>query len=962
LVLAAALAGAEDEARLVAHATERARLPTGDKPDPWDIADELWGTGQRAVARRYATASGDRALRDFFANRKGDPTARLAFRDAQTAKGRFRRLNEAKRATITNDPLLKARAYYLQGLVQLDLRRLGRAAIAFRTAAELADKVGWVTGAARGYRSASRMAGLGPAAARRRVELERKLGRPRQLMDATGALGRALERDRKWAEASRVLDDAYERARKLKDEARMAEWIRIRARCHVGRDEVAAARGCLERALVHARAARDRAEEARALAELAPVYERLGELRKVLDTGARALAFKRELGDRRGIGQALMSLGRAHLEVGRYAEALELLEQGADALRREGVSERYDPLDALVELHDAHLLVGNYGRAMECAERWAGRMGIRHDPGVSLERDVMVTHILARRGDAPMEMLDIMCKATRDQPALAARVLGDRAGMFERSGRLGRALADRRAAFEAARRANDRDAMARALVAQGDLLLRMDRRKEAADAHRQAYAFAKLLGTREAVALSLRGLARAHDDALSAQSRAREAVGMLRSLSTRESFRDVFEVGIRASVDLDDAAGLAYFLETMRGAAPPSVRAFLRDPAVPEPLRLEEAAALDAEQRALARGKQGKDDVAAARERLDAVHARIRREAPAAAEMLYLGADTLDTLRGTLEPHEALILLGEFEQAVALVVTRAGARIVPLGPVGRLNAAAQAPGSLLRQPRGLRPASPFSDDAAQKLRSLVAGPLRLDPALTRLLVSPHAALAGVPFTLLFPGREIVYVPSGTALRLLRKRKPGGGGILALGDPAHGERWGPRLPGAAEEARVVGDVVLTGAAATEPALHAAIAKRPHWRAIHFACHAMVDPQRPLESALGLAGGDLTARDVCRARFPADLVVLSACDTGKGRVVKAAGIVGFVRAFLFAGAPRVLVSLWKVDDLATQALMVKFHELWKSGQPAATALKRAQEHVAAQKGWSDPYYWAAWQLWG
>jgi len=75
----------------------------------------------------------------------------------------------------------------------------------------------------------------------------------------------------------------------------------------------------------------------------------------------------------------------------------------------------------------------------------------------------------------------------------------------------------------------------------------------------------------------------------------------------------------------------------------------------------------------------------------------------------------------------------------------------------------------------------------------------------------------------------------------------------------------------------------------------------------------------------------------------------------------------RAFMFAGAPRVIVSRWKVDDEATRALMVKFYELWNpkdgaKGLPTVTALKKAQEYVASHEKWRHPYFWAAWQLWG
>ena len=78
-------------------------------------------------------------------------------------------------------------------------------------------------------------------------------------------------------------------------------------------------------------------------------------------------------------------------------------------------------------------------------------------------------------------------------------------------------------------------------------------------------------------------------------------------------------------------------------------------------------------------------------------------------------------------------------------------------------------------------------------------------------------------------------------------------------------------------------------------------------------------------------------------------------------------GLTRAFMFAGAPRVICSLWKVDDDATRALMTKFYELWnpKDGQarlPTAEALRTAQEFVRSQEKWKHPYYWAAWVLWG
>jgi len=159
-------------------------------------------------------------------------------------------------------------------------------------------------------------------------------------------------------------------------------------------------------------------------------------------------------------------------------------------------------------------------------------------------------------------------------------------------------------------------------------------------------------------------------------------------------------------------------------------------------------------------------------------------------------------------------------------------------------------------------------------------------------------------------------------------------------------------------------------------------------VHLACHGKVDREHPRRSFLALAAskedpdGELQALEVFNMRVPSDLVVLSGCETGGGAVIEGEGLEGLTRAFMFAGAPRVIASLWNVEDDVTQALMVKFYELWnprpKAGGPerkkrvkgtsplgAAAALKQAQEFVRTHPDhpeWKHPTYWAAWVLWG
>jgi CHAT domain-containing protein len=248
-------------------------------------------------------------------------------------------------------------------------------------------------------------------------------------------------------------------------------------------------------------------------------------------------------------------------------------------------------------------------------------------------------------------------------------------------------------------------------------------------------------------------------------------------------------------------------------------------------------------------------------------------------------------------------------------------------------------------------------------------------------VSPDGELSYVPFALLLGRREVAYVPSGTThLLLQREAARRGEGVLALGDPAY-PGAGPvgdegrgglplrlgRLAKSRAEAQGVGDRVLLGADATEAGLRRALGERPRWRAVHLACHGLLDVERPMRSCLALTPSDeddgfLTALEVLRMRVPADLAVLSACETGRGRVVRGEGIMGLTRAFMFAGTPRVLVSLWDVDDEATQALMARLYVSWKKGTPLVRALADAQDHVRAQPKWSHPQFWAAWVLWG
>jgi CHAT domain-containing protein len=146
----------------------------------------------------------------------------------------------------------------------------------------------------------------------------------------------------------------------------------------------------------------------------------------------------------------------------------------------------------------------------------------------------------------------------------------------------------------------------------------------------------------------------------------------------------------------------------------------------------------------------------------------------------------------------------------------------------------------------------------------------------------------------------------------------------------------------------------------------------YRYVHFATHGYLDSDRPDLSAIVLSlvdekgnpqDGFLYAHDIYNLNLPAELVVLSACQTGLGKEIKGEGLVGLTRGFMYAGARRVLVSLWNVNDKATAELMQRFYRrMLKDNQSPAAALQAAQVEMWQQKQWQSPYYWAAFTMQG
>ncbi len=270
-----------------------------------------------------------------------------------------------------------------------------------------------------------------------------------------------------------------------------------------------------------------------------------------------------------------------------------------------------------------------------------------------------------------------------------------------------------------------------------------------------------------------------------------------------------------------------------------------------------------------------------------------------------------------------------------------------------------------------------------------------------LIIIPDGLLFYLPFEILVMGRgknaahylvedyAISYTPSAS-LRLsgFEKNNLAPRGLLALGNPDFSSRKKNvsaaqidllgryfsarqkshlrRLPSAAREVKVIAKTlgratVLTGKSATEGQFKRLAGS---YQLIHLATHFQIDDAHPMYSRIFLASsengsedGKLQTYEIYNLRLHADLVVLSGCNSGLGKLSRGEGLIGLTGAFLYAGAPRVIVSLWPVEDQSTAELMKNFYLSLNNGFTKARALQKAKIDLIQSKGKiRNPFYWA------
>ncbi len=340
------------------------------------------------------------------------------------------------------------------------------------------------------------------------------------------------------------------------------------------------------------------------------------------------------------------------------------------------------------------------------------------------------------------------------------------------------------------------------------------------------------------------------------------------------------------------------------------------------------------------------------------------------------GSDSFrpEDLQAELQPGDAVVAYGVLDDELfACVVTPEGVRLQRhLARWSTVQEAIRAArfqiDSLSRGASALAPhlatLTRRCQTRLQQLHDLIWAPLA--PALAacrRVLVVPHGALGWVPFAALHDGRSAVgtryslaMAPSARiALRGLHRQPAPARVALALGAST-------QLPHAALEATRVASLFAQGEAfvGDQATLETLRARASGADVLHLACHAQFRADNPRFSALHLHDGLLTVDLAEALDLGPCTVVLGACETGLGEIGAGDEVVGLVRAFLVAGAARVLASLWPVDDEVTAGFMAAFYGGLAAGQAPAEALRAAQERVFRTH--PHPHFWGAFALYG
>jgi len=731
--------------------------------------------------------------------------------------------------------------------------------------------------------------------------------------------------------------------------------------------------------LVIARDIGDRFGAGNSLGNLGNAYNSLGQYQKAIDYHTQSLAISREIGDRFGESASLGNLGSAYDSLGQYQLAIDYYTQSL-AIKRE-IGYRKGVSNSLGNLGSAYNSLGQYKKAIDYHTQ---SLAIAQEIGDRFGESKSLTGL----GNASYSLGEYQKAIDNHTQSLAIfREIGDRNGESSSLNNLGNvfyALGQYQKASDyytqsltIARDIGARNGVSNSLTNLGNASYALGQYQKASDYHTQSLTISREIGDRAGVGNSLNNLGAIlynQNNFPVAEKTLLDAIKVWESLRN-DSGENANKISI--------FEGQAKTYRTLQ-------QVLIAQNKITEALEISE------------RGR--------ARALVDLL---LRQSSPNPTKAVTLDSPNLEQIKQIAKSQNATLVqysvIDDNRKESELYIWA----IKPTGEVAfekvDLKAALQSDNlslenlvNISRDAIGVRgrgglaavPINPIDEkERFKQLYSIlikpIANQLPTDPN-AHVIFMPQAELFLVPFPALLDeqGKYLIEkhtirtAPAIQVLQLTRQRREelhssGVKDTLVVGNPTMpnlpkiGEQPEPEplkdLPGAEAEAKAIAPLLNTKAIIGKDATKAAIVqKMPTARIIHLATHGLLDDFKrlgvPGAIALAPSGDDdgfLRADEILGMKLKAELVVLSACDTGRGKI-SGDGVIGLSRSLISAGVPSIVVSLWKVPDASTEYLMKEFYQNLQTNPDKAQALRQAMLKTMKQN--LSPQDWAAFTLIG
>ncbi|MGB6295294.1 MAG: CHAT domain-containing tetratricopeptide repeat protein [Rivularia sp. (in: cyanobacteria)] len=748
----------------------------------------------------------------------------------------------------------------------------------------------------------------------------------------------------------------------------------------------------------------DRTEEANTLSNLGSVYYSLGDYKKAIDSYQQSLEIAKQINDRIAQARALNNLGLTYIFVGDYKKAIELLQESL--VIAEEIEDLARSGNALLNLGIAYSALGNHEKAIDFYQqglkiyrkigdrayeaRALGNLGFYYyslgDDKKAIDFHQQSLEIFQKNGDRPSE----------------ARAVNGLGSAYNSLGEYKKAIDFHQQGLAISKELGDRSGVHNALSNLGSVYVSLEDYKKAIELLQQSLVIAREIGERNSVGSTLNDLGYAlfkSGNLLEAEKVLKQGIEVWKSqrgrLENRNDLKiDIFEEQARTYLTLQQVL----IAQNKNDAA----------------LEVAESGRARAFVDLLTSRLSPNDNISSATE---PTINQIKQISKAQNSTLVQYSIIYDVFKiaGRQQAKESQLYIWVIKPSGEVTFRKADLK--PLWQKENTTLAELVTtsrnfiGARGAAFRGIdvsfNPDAPKATNKLKRLHELLINPiadlLPKNPS-ARVTFIPQSSLFLVPFPALqdksgkylIEKHTILTSPSIQVLELTREKRQQigqrmgewqrmGNDILIVGNPTM-PKVPPKigeapqqltpLPGAEREAKAIAKLFNTQALIGNQATETKVTQLlPKARLIHLATHGLFDNVQGLNSGIALApnpplsplikegnekgDGLLTAGEILDLKLNAELVVLSACDTGRGKI-SGDGVIGLSRSLISAGVPSVLVSLWAVPDAPTAELMTEFYQNLQNNPDKAQALRQAM--LKTMKQHPNPRDWAAFTLIG